>query len=64
MTSDPKSIRRAEKMIDSEWGGHRKFSSFRDDSEREEPARVPEETEAVAAPRRKEHHNNHQWDSI
>lgn len=64
MTSDPRSIKRAEKMIDREWGGHRKFSSFRDEGEREEPARAPEETEAVAAPRRKEHHNSHQWDSI
>jgi hypothetical protein len=65
MTSDPRSIRRAEKMIDREWGSHRKFSSFRDEGEREEPARrAPEETEAVAASRRKEHHNNHQWDSI
>ena len=64
MTSDSKSIRKAEKMIDREWGGRRQFSSFRDDDERQEPTRAQEESEAVAVPRRREHHNNHQWDSI
>ena len=69
VSSDPKSIKRAQRMIDSEWGGGKKRfpARFVDRAEYEErePARAAVETEAIAIPRRKEHHDNgHQWDSI
>ncbi|MCU0852399.1 MAG: hypothetical protein MUC90_03980 [Thermoplasmata archaeon] len=56
---NPRSVRRAERMIDKEWG-HPSRKAPRFEAE-EEPA---EETEAVAVPRRREHHSTHEWDSI
>ena len=62
VSSDPHSIKRAQKMIDNEWHTGRRsrptprFSDDYEDSEESEAV-------AVAAPRRKEPHNN-QWDSI
>ena len=59
IAQNPKSIRRTERMIDKEWG-HPSRRQPRFEAE-EEPA---EEVEAAAVPRRREHHNTHEWDSI
>jgi len=62
VSPDPRSIKRAQKAIDDEWRGARKShgpSRFADDFEDSEET----EAVAVAAPRRREPHNN-QWDSI
>ena len=62
VSSDPRSIRKAQKMIDNEWGRAKRYPSFSSADESEETS---VETEAVATPHRKEHHaNTHQWDSI
>jgi hypothetical protein len=63
VTSDPRSIKKAHKLIDHEWGRAKRYDNFsRYDGEEQEAA---VETEAAAAPHRKEHHtNSHQWDSI
>jgi hypothetical protein len=60
---NPKSIRRAERMIDDEWG-HKKYSHFSEIEGREDPG-LSEESEAVAIPRPREHHKPvNQWDQI
>ena len=63
VSPDPRSIRRAEKLIDDQWG-HRKFSRFADVEGREE-SEPSTESEAVAVPKPREHHKPvHQWDQI
>ena len=62
VSSDPKSIKRAERMIDAEWG-HKKYPSYDDLAGRDE-REAPEETEAVAIPRREHHKPTNQWDQI
>lgn len=61
VSTDPRSIRRARKMIDNEWGGRRHGptrSDYRSES-------FDASEEAVAErPRRKEHVQSHNWDSI
>ena len=69
VSSDPKSIKRAQRMIDHEWGGGQKKYPARfvdrDECEERGPSHAAVESEAVAIPRRKEHHTSlHQWDSI
>lgn len=61
--SEPRSVRNARKMMDKDWGrGSRRGQRFVDDSAEESDG---EETEAVAVPRRTEHHHTgNQWDSI
>ena len=62
LSSDPRSIKKARKMIDSEWGS-RKYPRYAEPVEEVEEAAV--ETEAVAVPHRREHHENtSHWDSI
>jgi hypothetical protein len=63
VSPDSKSIRRAERMIDDEWG-NKKYAHFSDVQESEE-RRPSEETEAMAVPKPREHHKPvHQWDQI
>lgn len=63
VSPNPKSIKRAERMIDDEWG-NKKFARFSDVEGHEEHG-SPEESEAVAVPKPKEHHKPvHQWDQI
>jgi hypothetical protein len=63
VSPNSKSIRRAERMIDDEWG-HKKFSRFSEVEERDEPG-SSQESEAVAVPKPREHHKPvHQWDQI
>ncbi|MBN1677605.1 MAG: hypothetical protein JW880_03620 [Candidatus Thermoplasmatota archaeon] len=62
-TSDPRSIKRARKMIDKDWGHGRRTQRFVDDDVVEEEE--SSETEAIAVPRRAQHHrSSDQWDSI
>lgn len=60
---NPKSIKRAQKMIDREWsaGRSRKYQSYRDDEEYDE---VAVETEAPAPRRHERHSPSHEWDSM
>jgi len=60
---EQRSIRRARKMMDKDWGhSSRRNPRFVDDAAEESDG---EETEAVAVPRRAEHHHTgNQWDSI
>ncbi len=63
MTTDPRSIKRARKMIDKDWGRGRRAQRFVDDDAVEEDD--SSETEAVAVPRRAERRrSSDQWDSI
>lgn len=62
VSPDARSIRKAERHIDNEWG-NRKYASFRDQSAPR--AREPEqETEAVAVHKREPHKSANQWDQI
>ncbi len=62
VSPNQKSIRRAERIIDSEWG-HSSYPRFSEvDDGRPDDM---EETEAVAVPKPKDHHRPvHQWDQI
>ncbi len=63
VSPDPKSIKRAERLIDNEWG-NRKFSRFSEVDGRSE-RESSDESEAVAIPKPKEHHRPaNQWDQI
>jgi hypothetical protein len=59
VSPDPKSIKRANRMIDNEWG-RRKYETYAEIAEDD----VPVEAEAAPHNRRKEHGSNHNWDSI
>ncbi len=64
VSPNPKSIRRAEKLIDDEWG-NKKFSRFSDVEGKSEREESPDETEAVAISKPREHHRPlNQWDQI
>lgn len=56
---DPKSIRRANKMIDNEWG-RRKYQTFAEVADEDSPV----EADVAVHHHRKEHGANHNWDSI
>jgi len=64
VSPDPKSIRRAEKLIDDEWG-NKKFSRFSEVHDRN-GRESSDETEAVAVakPREQHHRPMNQWDQI
>lgn len=58
--TDQRSVKKARKMIDRDWGHGVKAQRFSDDD-----ADDDSETEAVAVPRKVEHHHSgNQWDSI
>ncbi len=62
VSPDPHSIKRAKKIIDDEWrGGRRSHGPSRFSEDYEDSGES--EAVAIAAPRRREPHNN-QWDSI
>ncbi len=59
VSSDPKSIKRANKMIDDEWG-RRKYQTYAEVDEE-----APVEAEVAAHHHKRDHgSNNHNWDSI
>ncbi len=60
---NPKSIRRAERLIDSDWG-NKKYPSYREVSRGDDYEEEPQETEAVAVPKREHHRPENQWDQI
>jgi hypothetical protein len=62
VSTDPKSIRRARKLIDNEWSGRRHGGSAYSDFENEGPAAA--EDLPVERPHKKEHVPSHNWDSI
>jgi len=63
VSSDPRSIKKAQKMIDHEWGRTKRYPQFSPRAEADDGDDY--ETEAVAVPRRKEHQvTGNQWDSI
>jgi hypothetical protein len=65
MTSDARSVKKARKMIDRDWGhgSRRAAPRFMEDDAADEAD--PSESEAVAVHRRPErHHSSDQWDSI
>ena len=62
VSPDPRSIKRAQKVIDDEWrGGHRSHGASRFSDDLQDSGET--EAVAVAPPRRREPHND-QWDSI
>jgi hypothetical protein len=60
-SGDPRSIRRANKMIDDEWGGKRKYRTY---SEMADEETMVEERPEPVQNHHKEHGSNHNWDSI
>ena len=59
VSTDPKSIRNANRMIDNEWG-RRKYETFAEVSN----DRSPVEADVAVHHHKKEHGQNHNWDSI
>ena len=60
---NPKSIRRAEKLINQDWG-NRKYPNYRDVSSGADYEEEPEESAAVAIPKKEHHRLQNQWDQI
>ncbi len=61
-SGDPRSVKRASKMIDNEWGGgKRRYQTY---SEMADEETVAEERPEPVQNHHKEHGNNHNWDSI
>jgi hypothetical protein len=58
VSSDPKSIKRANRMIDSEWG-RRKYQTFAEVDDE-----APVEEEVAVHHQKRDHGSNHNWDSI
>jgi hypothetical protein len=58
VSSDPKSIKRANRMIDNEWG-KRKYQTFAEVDDE-----APVEEEVAVHHQKRDHGSNHNWDSI
>jgi hypothetical protein len=58
VSTDPRSIKRANKMIDNEWG-RQKYQTYADVSDE-----APVEADVAVHHHKKDHGTNHNWDSI
>lgn len=63
VSTDPRSIKRAKKMIDNEWG-RRKYRSFNEYGPHEERVDAAVEEDAPVRHHKREHASSHSWDSI